>query len=98
MTKQTIEIDVPEGYELVQVNNQYHDIDPITSEEKLKRLLAIKKKEPEYLEVREYLHSGSNGYVLHNSIQKNLHQKASDIESLPGFIRWVDDDWRKIYI
>lgn len=58
----------------------------------------LKKKEPEYLEVREYLHNGSYGYVLHNSIQKNLHQKASDIESLPHFIKWLDDDWRKIYI
>lgn len=96
MTKQTIEIDVPDG----------HDIDNVLlctslmgddNRDQFYRV-QFKKKEPEYLEVREYLHSGSNGYVLHNSIQKNLHQKASDIESLPGFIRWVDDDWRKIYI
>lgn len=97
MTKQTIEIDVPKGYELVQVNNQYRIIDPVTGEETLELVLAIRKKEPEFIEVREYLHR-SGLYVLHNSIQKDLHQKASAIESLPGFIRWIDDDWRKIYI
>lgn len=98
MTKQTIEIDVPEGYELVQVNNQYYDIDPMTGEETLELLIAIREKEPEFIEVREYLHKGSNGYILHNSIQKNLHQKAADIEALPHFIKWIDQDWRKIYI
>jgi len=98
MTKQTIEIDVPKCYELVQVNNQYRINDPVTGEETLELILAIRKKEHEFIEVREYLNKGSNGYILHNSIQKNLHQKAADIESLPGFIKWLDEDWRKIYI
>lgn len=98
MTKQTIEIDVPKGYELVGVNNQYCYIDPVTDEETLELLIAIRKKEPEFIEVREYLHKGSDGYILHNSIQKNLHQKAADIEALSHFIKWLDEDWRKIYI
>lgn len=51
-----------------------------------------------FIEVRDYLHRGSNGYILHNSIQRNLCQQATDIEALPYFIKWLDDDWRKIYI
>ena len=95
MPKQTIEIDVPEGYEIDFIAKSaspqgkeipYLDI-----------TVYFIKKEPEFIEVREYLHR-SDIYVLHNSIQKDLHQKASDIESLPGFIRWIDEDWRKIYI
>lgn len=98
MTKQTIEIDVPEGYELVQVNNQYRSNDPVTGEETLELILAIRKKEPEFIEVREYLHKGRQGYVLHNSIQRNFGPDAASIESMPHFITWLDDDWRKIYI
>lgn len=96
MTKQTIEIDVPEGYEVDyhSQGGQYYTTDGSS----IDITVNLKQKEREYIEVREYLHKGSNGYVLHNSIQKNLYQKASDIESLPHFIKWLDDDWRKIYL
>ena len=97
-TKQTIEIDVPDGYELVQVNNQYHDIDPRTGEEMLKLILAIKEKELEFIEVREYLFVYREGRVLLGTVQKDLGDNAATRESSPHFIRWVDDDWRKIYI
>lgn len=98
MPKQTIEIDVPEGYELVQVNNQYRDTDPVTGEETLELILAIRKKEPEFIEVREYLFTGWAGNILLETIQKDLGDNAATIESSPHFIRWIDNDWRKIYI
>lgn len=95
MTKQTIEIDVPEGYEIDLISKSA--LNPGKEIPHFDITVYLKKKGPEFIEVREYLHR-SDIYVLHNSIQKDLHQKASDIESLPGFIRWIDEDWRKIYI
>lgn len=96
--KQTIEIDVPEGYELVQVNSQYYDIDPMPGEETLELLIAIREKEPKYIDVREYLFTGGAGNILLGTVQKDLKGNAATIESSPHFIRWIDNDWRKIYI
>lgn len=101
MTKQTIEIDVPEMYKLGFHNNncnQYYGIDPRTGEEMLKLILAIKEKELEFIEVREYLFTGWAGNILLETIQKDLGDNAATIESSPHFIKWIDDDWRKIYI
>ena len=87
---------MPEGYEIDLVSKSA--LNPGKEIPYFDITVYLKKKEPKFIEVREYLHKGSHGYVLHNSIQKNLGQKAADIEALSHFIKWLDEDWRKIYI
>lgn len=91
MTKQTIEIDVPDGWEFDSTHTTIFDNEPDV-------LVFLKKKEPEFIEVREYLYRGVLGQVICSSIQKNLDQEIATIGSSPNFIKWIDQDWRKIYI
>lgn len=88
MPKQTIEIDVPEGYEIGEIQR----IGDTHS------LIYFKKKEPKYIEVREYLFIYGDGHILIGTVQKDLGDDAATRESSPHFIRWIDNDWRKIYI
>lgn len=87
MPKQTIEIDVPEGYEIGEIQR----IGDTHS------LIYFKKKEPEYIEVREFLARAYDGVVVHYSAQKGISNTKS-IEESTSFIRWIDQDWRKVEI
>lgn len=91
MAKQTIEIDVPEGCEV-----DY--LIPLWSYRETQDVrLFFKKKEPEYIEVREYLFTNWDGIARHNSAQKG-HSDLLAIEHSTDFIRWIDKDWRKVEI
>lgn len=96
MTKQTIEIDVPDEYDIDNVllctslmcddnRDQFYRV-------------QFKKKEPEYIEVREFLSKKRDGRLYLDSITNGHHCTPEEAEKLPGFVRWIDDDWRKIYI
>lgn len=96
MTKQTIEIDVPEGYEIDLISKSA--LNPGKEIPYFDITVYLKKKEPEFIEVREYLYRGVLGQVICSSIQKNLDQEIATIGSSPNFIKWLDEDWRKIYV
>lgn len=54
-------------------------------------------KEKKFIEVRDYLYETRAGDFR----KRTVHKKFSDIEdpeSAEGFIRWLDDDWRKVEI
>lgn len=94
MTKQTIEIDVPDGYEFssafpcTDANGEFTE----------RILVTLKKKEPEYFEVREFLfRSRLGGGVIVGVAQKGL-ESIKDREADKSFIKWVDSDWRKVEI
>ena len=87
--KRTIEIDVPDGYE--PVITTFNDIygNPYTT------LINYKKKEPAFIEVRDYL---TDRYG-----EKNIfcHIKGScptdHVEKTSTFVKWLGD-WRKVEI
>lgn len=91
MAKQTIEIDVPEGYEIVNqiINTPKCHVLPVN--------FILGKKDPEYIEVREFLGRAYDGVVVHYSAQKGI-SNTKDIEESTSFIRWIDQDWRKVEI
>lgn len=90
MPKQTITINVPDDkeidWDMVKRNN---------SETPLS-IYVIYFKDREYIEVREYLNNSFRG-VLHHSAQKGLSD-IKKIEEGTDFIRWIDQDWRKVEI
>lgn len=54
-------------------------------------------KEKQFIEVRDYLYEAWAGDFR----KRTAHKKFSDIEdpeSAKGFVRWLDDDWRKVEI
>lgn len=54
-------------------------------------------QEKEFIEVRDYLYEAHTGDFR----KRTAHRKFSDIEkveSAEGFVRWLDDDWRRIYV
>lgn len=54
-------------------------------------------KEKKFIEVRDYLYEAWAGDFR----KRTAHKKFSDIEdpeSAKGFVRWLDDDWRKVEI
>ena len=89
MPKQTIEIDVPEGYEVVDPASHFIDGDCY--------IMHIKKKEHEFIEVREYFLK-CDGIVKKGVINKTDSYGAENVESLPDFFKWIDEDWRKVDI
>lgn len=87
--KQTIEIDVPDGYEL---NVFYHQF---CVEELGVIEYRFKKKEPEFIEVRDYLcKSVSGNYLI---VTKNKLGFLDDEKLPPDAIKWLGD-WRKVQI
>ena len=92
MPKQQIEIDVPEGYEVERVGTLscYDD--------KKYKCVYFKPKQPEFIEVREYLvKTVCNRFIL-ESVTKNLTRSPEQAELSPGFLKWLDHDWRKVEI
>ena len=89
--KQMIEIDVPDGYEF---SSEFQGTDE--NGNFAERIIVIlKKKEPKYIEVREYLYVNLVGDSL-----VGVHNRMGlpDDERLPrGAIRWLGD-WRKVEI
>ena len=96
MTKQTIEIDVPEGYEIDLISKS--TLNPGKEIPYFDITVYLKKEELKYIEVREYLFIYGDGHILIGTVQKDLGDDAATRESSPHFIRWIDNDWRKIYI
>lgn len=92
MAKQTIEIDVPDGCEV-----DY--LIPLWSYRETQDVrLFFKKKESEYLEVREFIARKQSGKIYVDSITRWYHCTPEKAEKLPGFVKWVDSDWRKVEI
>ena len=89
--KQMIEIDVPEGREVDYVIPLYSY--GLTQDVRI----FLKKKEPEYIEVREYLITTHDGVTVHHSAQKGT-SNIKLIEESTNFMRWIDKDWRKVEI
>lgn len=93
MAKRMIEIDVPDGMEPcdpITYTDQYGEISTT--------LIQLKKKEPAFIEVRECLYMSKTS----NGVKMDIAQKGIDditaYEERDNFIRWVDKDWRKVYI
>ena len=75
MPKQQIEIDVPEGYE-VEVN--HHDCPMNGCSGQI--VYDFKKKQPEFIEVREYLYQSIHGHIQAGIVSKSgtLTYEAAD--------------------
>lgn len=95
MPKQTIEIDVPEEYE---VDNVLLCTSLMSSSLNQIYCVQFKKKGPEYMEVREFLHRTHDGRLYVDSITNGHHCTPEEAEKFHGFVRWVDSDWRKVEI
>lgn len=59
-------------------------------------------KEKQFIEVRDYLYKASGDDYWKGSVHKGKSPKqealVNNVETMEGFIRWLDDDWRKIEI
>lgn len=98
MHKQTIEIEVPEGEEVDLVLNFSSGDYPAL---KSHALITFKKKEPEFIEVREYLMHRSNGKIalgVVNNEPGSLFDDPDQVQTHESFIKWIDKDWRKVEI
>lgn len=86
--KQMIEIDVPEGYEFAEAQRigDRHS------------LIHFKKKEPEFIEVRDYLSKCHDGTLIKMTLNSYEFDIAKGIESQSTFIRWIDNEPRKVEI
>ena len=87
MPKRMIEIDVPEGYEIVEPTSHIIDGDCY--------IMHIKKIGHEFIEVREYFLK-CDGIVKKGVLNKNEAYGAEDVESHPDFFKWIDVNWRKV--
>ena len=94
--KQTIEIDVPEGHEIESVKLCPEAFGDKSGLNRL-AIVKIKKKEPEYIEVREYIFKNDNVAML-GILNKSAIHTTGDIEEMEGFVSWRDQDWRKVEI
>lgn len=85
--KQMIEIDVPDGRE----------VDKITEVCGTGVYILFKKKEPEFIEIRAYLVKTDYDGLVYCSVQKwwDTPELAAKHES---FVKWLDQDWRKVEI
>ena len=88
--KKTIEIDVPDGYEIAGKCGTY-DYDKKT----WWVTINFKKKEPKFVEVRDYLVKFGNRVELRVILREDYHVARVDLDSY--FIRWTSD-WRKVEI
>lgn len=56
-------------------------------------------KEKQYIEVRDYLYESDDGTIRKATVHKddrNLASMSIVCNTFNGFIRWLDDDWRKV--
>lgn len=96
MPKQTIEIDVPEGYEQIPV---YCPPATAISEDEIAVTVYFKKKEPEFIEVREYFAMCGKALTVGVTIIGcPKHSQPEEIEKYGNFVRWIDKEPRKVEI
>lgn len=97
--KQTIEIDVPDGYE-IDFADLYEGVFEDKSGAGAKRAyVQFKKKDPEYIECRSYLYRNlATKKIVIETTQSIDEEAIKHYEKSKGFIRWVDKEPRKIYI
>jgi hypothetical protein len=95
MSKQMIEIDVPEGYEIyAQVQStQYYTRVGSSSDV----TIHFKKKETEFIEFKNYLAKDIDGSHYVSSIH-NGDSGCGFGQDDPDFIKWLDFEWRKVVI
>ena len=94
MTKQMIEIDVPEGYE---VGGKCEYYDSCTKKQWI--TLYLIKKKPEFIEVRDYLAFDYRGVPIKLTLNTDELHLAGAIESDDrAFIRWIDKEPRRVEI
>lgn len=93
MPKQAVEIevDIPGGMEV-----DYFTQSPGARTAKL----HLKEREPEFIEVRDFLikFGTGTGTIVPGVIVKGYGDSAEQAEADPRFLRWVDKDWRRVYI
>lgn len=96
MAKQTIEIDVPDGYDIDNVLL----CTSLMSDDNRDQFYRVqfKNKEPEFIEVREFLRKTYDGILHADSITNGHHCTPDEAEKLVSFIKWIDKDWRKVEI
>lgn len=95
--KQTIEIDVPDGYDIDNVLLRTS----LMSDDNRDQFYRVqsKKKEPEYLEVRDYLAFDYKGIPVKLTLNTDELHLAGAIESDDRvFIRWIDKEPRRVEI
>lgn len=54
-------------------------------------------KEKQFIEVRDYLLKTLNGEIFKATANKKFNE-IKYIEDMNNFVRWLDDDWRKVEI
>jgi len=92
MPKQTIEVEVPEGYEFSEskeigfgnLGAPYIDV-----------RLFYKKKQPQVVEYKNYLSYGTDGTTI---LVFCATRGSSNPESYPGFIRWIETEWQRVEV
>lgn len=56
-------------------------------------------REKEFIEVREYVCRDNNGYLCIGLVENSFgFKKPMDIEEMFDFVKWIDQDWRRIEI
>ena len=93
MPKKLIEIDEPEGYEVESIGmlNCYDD--------KKYKCVYFKPKQPEFIEVREYLlRCPFTHRIVPAILKKDDSAIIAELESLSSFYKWIDPDWRRVEI
>lgn len=91
--KQQIEIDVPDGYEVKLI-----EVRPfVTGGHGCNLTVAFLKKQPEFIEVREYLMCTVDGRVIWGRVVKGV-LTPENVEGWSHFIKWLDPDWRKVEV
>lgn len=95
MPKQTIEIDVPDGYELIKPATYIKDC---YGSDAIIIIAELKKKEPKFIEVRSFLWKDQDGNIHPKILTKMEHDAIGYLEKIELFIKWIDDDWRKVYV
>lgn len=90
--EQMIKIDVPEGYE---VGGKCEYYDSCTKKQWI--TLYLIKKEPEFIEIRAYLVKTDHDGLVYCSVQKGWDTPEL-VAKQESFVKWLDQDWRKVEI
>lgn len=106
--KQMIEIDVPDGCEVKEIrivdpticefDSRHCNYKPCLSFGRFIAEVFVVKKEPEFIEVREYFTRDLRGKPIKITLNAKDFDRANCIESDSDFIRWIDKDPRKVEI
>ena len=91
MPKQQIEINVPEGMEV----NDIEIINDLGSTMDIR--VHLKKGESKSIEIRDYLCRLVDGRIVAATVTKEFGT-VEQVESNPYFLKWIDHDWRKVEV